>query len=194
MADRNTIGITDSVGRCCQLAIAFSLEYDIFAISLHENLAFPVSVLFLYRKVFHLQWRHDIEIIVHKETMYFIGLQFLMAVIRYVFDKIAEIFPHFLWHADTVIVFHDETYATFAGLAVDADDISLVLTAHIFRINEQVRHGPVRFAMIFTELHAFGNGILMGTGKCCKYQFSCIRLPFIDMHPRHPFIHFDNFW
>ncbi len=47
--------------------------------------------------------------------------------------------------------------------------------------------------MIFPELHALGDGILMGTGKGSEHQLPCIGLPFMDMHPRHPFIHFDDF-
>ena len=108
-----------------------------------------------------------------------------MLVVRYFLDEVAEVFAHLLRHVDAVILFHDETYAALAGLAVDADDVGIVRAAHIMRIDVQVRAGPVLFVVFLAEVHALG--------ESGEDQLSSIRLTRMDMHAGHSFIRFHQF-
>ncbi|MNJ43964.1 hypothetical protein D3C77_389960 [compost metagenome] len=83
--------------------------------------------------------------------------------------------------------------AAFAGLAVNADDITFVFTPNIFRIDGQIRNRPMLAIMLITPFHPFGDRILMGTGEGSEYEFTCIWLSFVHFHFGHALIDLDNF-
>ena len=88
---------------------------------------------------------------------------------------------HRLGHVIAVVVIHDERSAALAGLAVDADN-RLVLASDIARIDRQVRNLPDAIGSLLKRLHTLADRILMGTGKCGKYQLACIRMSRINGH------------
>ena len=79
-----------------------------------------------------------------------------------------------------------------AGLAVDTDHICVIISADICRVNRKIWYVPVIRIFIFSPVHAFGNRILMGTGKCCKYKCSTVWASFVDFHSCTLFVYFTD--
>ena len=96
-------------------------------------------------------------------------------------DNVSKLFVHSLRKTESVEGIHDEGYAALAGLAVDADN-RLVLASDITRIDRQVRNLPDAIGSLLKRLHTLADRILMGTGKCGKYQLACIRMSRVNGH------------
>ena len=99
-----------------------------------------------------------------------------MLFVGQILDHVADLFPHLQRNRVSEVLLQDICYAALAGLAVDPDNIGFVLSAHVFRVDEQIRHRPGPQAFFFMPPHALGNSILMGSGKCGKDQFAAVRL------------------
>ncbi len=93
-----------------------------------------------------------------------------------VLDHVADFLSHLLWNGISEVLFQDICDAALAGLAVYPDDIGLVFSSHILRIDEQVWHGPCSEDLFLMPLHSLGNSVLMGAGECGEYQFAAVRL------------------
>ena len=193
VAELDAIGLADGIADGIQLAVAGPFEDDFFVVGADQDFADPFIAFLLEREVFDFQRRIGIEVVLLEDVVDFGRFQFLMLVVRYFLDEVAEVFAHLLRHVDAVILFHDETYAALAGLAVDADDVGIVRAAHIMRIDVQVRAGPVLFVVFLAEVHALGDGVLMRTGESGEDQLAGIRLTRMDMHAGHSFIRFHQF-
>ena len=113
-------------------------------------------------------------------------------MIRNALDAIAEVLTHLFRHLKAVFLLHEIAYAALAGLTVDADDITIVLAAHIMRIDIEIGYSPAGRIFFFAPFHALGNRILMRAGECCKYQLTGIRLACMDLHARHALIHLNE--
>ena len=83
--------------------------------------------------------------------------------------------------------------SSFSGLAVDSDDIAVVSSAHIVRIDWQIRNCPSARICFFSPFHTLGNGILMRAGECSKDQFAAVRLTRIHVHASIFFVLFYDF-
>ena len=105
-----------------------------------------------------------------------------MCVVGFRLDHIAEVLAHLLRKPEAEIVLQDEADAALSGLAVDADHVCVVAAADVLGIDRDIRHSPFDVVVSFTVSHAFGDGILMGSGECCEYQSSAIRASRIDVH------------
>ena len=193
VAEFNAIGFADSVADGVQLAVAGTFEDDFLVVGADQDFADPFVAFLLEREVFDFQRRFGIEVILLEDVVDFGRFQFLMLVVRNFLDEVAEVFAHLLRHVDAVVLFHNEAYAALAGLAVDADDVGIVGAAHIMRVDVQIRAGPVLFVVFFAEMHALGDGVLMGTGESGEDQLAGIRLTRMDMHAGHSFVCFHQF-
>ena len=71
---------------------------------------------------------------------------------------------------------------------VDTDNIRVILSSDIFRIDWKIRNCPCITLLLITISHSFSDRILMRAGKGCKYKVSGIWLTFIHMHSCKPFI------
>ena len=105
-----------------------------------------------------------------------------MGVVGNTLDQIAERFPHLLRNVIAVLGFHEVADTALAGLAVDTNHVCLVDTAHIFRIDRQIRHVPVLAVVFLSPVHALGNCVLMRTAECGKYQLTAVRRTLINVH------------
>src|SRR5699024_5852361 len=76
---------------------------------------------------------------------------------------------------------HDESRATLAALAVNADN-GLILTAHICRVDGQIGNLPILGSALGHIFHTFVDSVLMGTGESGKYQFAGIGMPLVNLH------------
>ena len=84
-----------------------------------------------------------------------------MLLIGYALHKIADLFTHRLRQCDTEVLLESVVYAALSGLRVDADDIGVIGTADILRIDGQVRNAPHIGLSVLTPLHSLCDGILM---------------------------------
>ena len=73
-------------------------------------------------------------------------------------------------------------HAALSGLRIYAYYVGVVLPAHVVRVDGQIRNVPMLKGLVLPPLHALGNCILMGAGKCRKDKFARIRLAGIDCH------------
>ena len=86
---------------------------------------------------------------------------------------------------DSMALLQDVVYAAFSRLAVNTDDVGIVFSSHILRIDRKIRDRPFVTLLLLSPCHPLGDGILVGANAVVK---SCIRLPFIYMHAGQPFI------
>ena len=105
-----------------------------------------------------------------------------MVMVRYSFDLVAKILPHFSGKVVAKTGFQKITNAAFSTLAVNANNIGLVFSAHICRVNGKVGNIPLIEIVLFAPFHSFGNGILMAARKCSKYQCSGIGGAVVYLH------------
>ena len=54
--------------------------------------------------------------------------------------QITEFFTHLLWKRNTEVLLQDIVHTTLTGLAVNSDNIGLISSSHIHRINWQIRN------------------------------------------------------
>ena len=54
--------------------------------------------------------------------------------------QITEFFTHLLWKRNTEVLLQDIVHTTLTGLAVNSDNIGLISSSHIHRINRQIRN------------------------------------------------------
>ena len=135
-----------------------------------------------------------IYIMIFKNVVYPVRSQLLVCFIGYIFYHVADFFTHFFRNADAKVLLQNVAYTAFSWLAVDTDNIFIVSSSDVLRIDWQIRYGPVISFFRFTPCHTFCDGILMGAGECGKYQISCIWLSFIDMHSGQAFVDFTDLW
>ena len=106
--------------------------------------------------------------------------------------EIADLLTHVDRKLIAIIFFQHVGDAALARLRIDADDVGLIHSADVARVDRQVWHGPLFLVMFFAIVHAFGNGILMGAAEGREYELSGIRLTIADLHARHLFIDIDD--
>ena len=132
------------------------------------------------------------HIVIFENPIYPIRCQLLVCFVGYIFDKITHFFPHLLRKVDSKALLQDIVDTALAGLTVDTDHIRIVLSSDIFWIDRKIRNGPMRAVLFFSPIHSLGNCILVRTGKCSEYKFSCIWLSLADLHSCQSFIFFCN--
>ena len=105
-----------------------------------------------------------------------------MGVVGDLLDIITHFGCHFLGQLVTEVVLQDVGDAALAGLAVDADDVGLVFPVDVLGVQGQVGNGPQVLLGLLTELHALGDGVLMGAGEGGEDQLTGVRLPIAHGH------------
>ena len=143
-------------------------------------------------RAYDIQRIRNIEIAIPEYFIYFFRLQFTMSCIRYILDGIAKVFTHLWRQRNTILLLENIANSTFAALAVDTNDIRVIGTADVMRVNDDIRYRPPVFIPLLTIGHAFGNGILMASGEGRKDQFSSIRASLINFHTGDSLIYFRN--
>ena len=72
--------------------------------------------------------------------------------------------------------------ASLSGLAVDTDDIRVVASSDIGRIDRQVGNSPVIRIVFFSPVHSLCDGILVRTGECRKHKRAAVRRSGTHLH------------
>ena len=116
-------------------------------------------------------------------------MKLFMKVIRNTLGCVTHCLTHFGRKVQTVFCFQNVAYAAFARLAVDTDNICIIITSNICGINWQIRNCPAVRIFFLDPVHTFGNCILMGTRKCCKNKCSTVWTSLSNCHSRATLIH-----
>ena len=119
----------------------------------------------------------------------FIWMKLFMKVIRNTLGCVTHCLTHFWRKVQTVFCFQNVAYAAFSRLAVDTDNICIIITSNICGINWQIRNCPAVRIFFLDPVHTFGNCILMGTRKCCKNKCSTVWTSLSNCHSRATLIH-----
>ncbi len=141
----------------------------------------------VYRMVF-------VDVRLFKDFEHFLGTEFLVGVVADAFDGIAEMFAHFWRQRVAVRRFEDVADATFSGLGIDADNVAVVRSGHVVRIERNVWHAPFEQLFVFPPFHAFGDGVLMGAGEGGEHELAGVWLSWRDVHPGQALVAFDDGW
>ena len=120
--------------------------------------------------------------------------QLFVFLVGYLFHSVTNFLAHLLRHGNRKVLFQYVTDSTLTGLAVDTDNIGIVRSANIHRIDWKIWNCPCVKLLLFSPRHTFGDRILMRTGKCREYQITSIRLTVIYLHSGQTLIHFADMW
>ena len=99
-----------------------------------------------------------------------------MGVVGDALDEVAHLGGHLLGQVVAEVVLQDVGDAPLAGLAVDADDVGLVLPVDVVGVQGEVGDGPVFLLPLFPEVHPLGDGVLVGAGEGGKHQVAGVGL------------------
>ena len=84
-----------------------------------------------------------------------------MFSVRYILTGIAEMFTHFSWQMITITLLKQITYTTLARLGIYSDNICIICSSDILRIDGNIRNGPFMQMIAGSVFHPLGNRILM---------------------------------
>ena len=104
------------------------------------------------------------------------GGELLVGVVGDALDEVAHLGGHLLGQVVAEVVLQDVGDAPLAGLAVDADDVGLVLPVDVVGVQGEVGDGPVFLLPLFPEVHPLGDGVLVGAGEGGKHQVAGVGL------------------
>ena len=149
--------------------------------------------MFLHKVEFiHSEVLLHIHVIVFQNRVNPFRCQFFVFLVGYVFYQVAKFLFHHIRQRNTEALFQNIAYAAFPGLAVDTDNIRIVGTAHIFRIDWQIWHRPGFQLFFLAVCHTFCDCILMRTGEGTEYQRTAVWLARMNLHTGYPFIYFGD--
>ena len=181
----------DRVAHCIQTSVSDSCDLEIVVIVMDGCLCNNAVLLFEVALI-HSKYRFCIDVVIFKYTINQIRRKLFMRFVGYVFDKISDFFPHFFRKADAETLLQDIVYTAFSGLAVDTDNVGIVSSSHILRIDRKIGNAPCIQIMLFSPGHSLCNRILMGTGECGEHKLPCIRLSGRYFHSCHPLVYFTD--
>ncbi len=109
-----------------------------------------------------------------KQVKNLIRVKLFVKVIGNTFGCVAHCLTHFRRKVQAVFGLQDVAYASFTGLAVDTDNVCVIVTSNIGWVDWQIGNGPAVRVFFLDPVHAFCDGILMRTGEGCKYKSAAI--------------------
>ena len=115
--------------------------------------------------------------------------QFLMRLIRNILNSIANLLAHIFRKTQTKVSAQYIAYAALSRLTVNTNNIWIISTSYILRVNWKIRNIPLFTLSSFSPCHALCDCILMRTRKCSKYKLSCIWLTLMNSHACHSLIY-----
>ena len=176
------VSFLQCVADCIQTTVSGSLCDNGFSTECRSYPCYNAAVFLLEMNLIDaVRLNHVLESR-FEQTEDFIRMKLFVLVIGYCFRCIAHSLTHFRRKVQAEFCLQNISYAAFSGLAVDTDNICIIVSSHICRIDRQIRHCPVFQIAVFSPMHTFCNGILMRTGERCKYKSSAVRTSFVDLH------------
>ena len=129
-----------------------------------------------------------VEISGLKDIEHFLDAQLAVLVVADILDAVAEILAHLGRRVVAVVLLQQEPDAALAALAVDEDDVGVVGTADIVRVDGDVRAGPVVELFLLAPGHALGDGVLMAAAERRKHQRTGVGRALVDVHAGHALV------
>ena len=123
-----------------------------------------------------------------KDVQHFLHAQFAVLVVADILDAVAQILAHLRRRVIAVVLLQQEADAALAALAVDADDVGIVGTANIVRVDRDVGAGPLMQFLFLAPGHALGDGVLMAAAEGREHQGTGIRRALVDVHAGHALV------
>ena len=90
----------------------------------------------------NLEVRHIVDVTVFKNLIYPLWRKLLVFLVRHLFYRISNLFTHFLRNGNSKVLFQNIVDTAFTRLAVDTNNIRIIGSAHIHRVNRQIWHTP----------------------------------------------------
>ena len=112
------------------------------------------------------------------------GGELLVGVVGDALDEVAHLGGHLLGQVVAEVVLQDIGDAPFARLAVDADDIGLVFPVDVVGVQGEIGDGPEGLLTLLAELHALGDGVLVGAREGREDQVTGVGLAVAHGHYR----------
>ena len=165
-----------------QTTISGSLCNDGFSTECRSNPCYDAVFLLLEMNLIDAVWFNHIFEGRFEQTEDLVRMKLFVLVIGHCFGCIAHSLAHFRRKVQAKLCLQYIAYTALSGLAVDTDNICVVVSSHICRIDRQIRNSPVLQISVLSPVHTLCDGILMRSGKCSKYKSSTVRTSFIDLH------------
>ena len=102
-----------------------------------------------------------INVLVREYVKHLCGRELLVRVIGYALDRVSNSLAHLGRKHVTKIMLEQISYAALAGLRIDADNVGLVFSSNVLRIDRKIRNGPIAAGVILAPLHSLCDSILM---------------------------------
>ena len=163
--------LLDRITYCIQTSVTGSCHNSCVAAMLDRCVCNNTVSLFEMALI-NSKYALCIDIVIVKDLIYPFRCQLFVCSVRYTLYKVSYFLTHLLWKVDTIALFQDVVHAALTRLAVDTDNIRIILSSHILRIDRQIRNSPFLALTCISPCHTFGDRILMRTGECSKYQIS----------------------
>ena len=178
-------GVADRI----QTPVAAGVYHAADAVLLNRH--FRLNAVHLPEMTFrHRKHIAAVDVLILENLMDFRRGQLLVPFIGDALNQIPHFFLHPIRQIDPEVLLQNKGHAALAGLAVDADDVGLVLASHIPGVDGKIGHFPAFFALsFFPPGHALGDRVLMGTGKGRKNQISRIGRALMHTHPGKALVH-----
>ena len=176
---------------CCSDFVNFSVDLNMHVYD-HTVVGF-VSGHLAECSICNINCIEVVDVFLFEDVVDFLWCELFVSSVGNSLDHVAHFFSHCLWQVETEVVFQDVSYAAFAGLGVDSDNVCFVFSADVMRIDWQIWASPLMFAFFVSVFHTFGDSILMRTGECCEYQLATVRRTHWNFHVSEFFVHFYDF-
>ena len=115
-----------------------------------------------------------------------------MLSIRNTLDVVTKHLSHLGWQNKFELRFENVTDTALPRLRVNADNVRLVHSANVGRVDGKIGHRPGCRIPFHTVFHTLRNGVLVRTRECRKDECAAIWLPLEHLHPCHSLVHFAN--
>ena len=182
--------VKTSIADC--LEFVFFISYTHFNFNNHTIVRLEIRCLpeggirYIYRI-------EHIDIFLCKRLIYFNRRKLLVLSVGNILYHISDFFSHLLRYCISEVLFQNICYTALAGLAVDSDNIRLVFSSHILRIDRQIRHSPFVQLLVLSPFHTLGDSILVRTRERREHQLTAIRLSRVHLEVSVLFINLHNF-
>ena len=134
-----------------------------------------------------------VHIVLVEDAVHFFRRQFGMRVVGNVLGSVAQLFAHLRGQHVTEVLLQNVANAALARLAVDTNDVGLVMAAHIGGVDRQVRRGPVLGVVLLAPLQALGDSVLMAAREGREHELASVGAARLNLHIGHALVQFDQF-
>ena len=149
------------IADCIQASVSGCLCSNSLSVKGRCYLCRNASIFLLEMHFIDTIWFYNILKCRFKQIKDFIWMEFFMTVIGNSFCCIPHSFTHLRWQVQAVFCFQDIANSTFTRLTVDTNNICIVISSNISRIDRQIWYRPAIRIFFISPVHSFCNCILV---------------------------------